>query len=130
MRKLSLIAAGIGTLSLVSPLAAQGLSYWGPLLDEDSGTWPNVQGIHMIHLRGGNILIFGWPEGTRPNHYTQAHVYNAFTGQFHTESQEGQFRVNAALFCSGHALLPEGSALVIGGDAWDPQEHLLESFLE
>ncbi len=121
--KMKIGAAAVGGLLLVSPLAAQGLSYWGPLLDEGSGTWPNVQAIHMIHLRGGNILIFGVPGGTRGDPFTQAHVYNAFTGQFHTESQEGQFRVNAALFCSGHALLSDGSALVIGGDAWHPTEH-------
>lgn len=128
MRKLSLIAAGIGALSLVSPLAAQTLCHWGPLLEPSQGTWPEeLKAVHLVHVRGGYFLIWGGSQSHESPESTFVHVFNAFTWGFLPEPSEGQFVVNADLFCAGHTLLPNGNALVIGGDD-DPEFGIKDAY--
>jgi hypothetical protein len=111
-------AAALGGLLLVSPLAAQTLCHWGPLLEHAEETWPeDLKAVHMVHIRGGYILIWGGSQSHESPESTFVHVFNAYTRQFVPEPSEGQFTVNADLFCAGHTHLPGGNLLVIGGDA-------------
>jgi hypothetical protein len=111
-------------LMVVVPAQAQNTGWFGPLITAPE--WPSdCLAIHAVHLPGGNVLLWGY--GTQEG--TQLFVRNSFTGQFLQEPDVGQWYVTGAnLFCSGHTLLPDGKALIVGGkldDVWGIQNTFL-----
>ncbi|HET9254954.1 MAG TPA: kelch repeat-containing protein, partial [Pseudonocardiaceae bacterium] len=96
-------------------LARQGL--WGPLFD-----LPNVA-IHTHVLPNGKVLFWGRrdrPAGSMREQECTPYVWDPRTGQFAvTPPPRRADGTKVNLFCSGHAFLPDGRLLVVGGHVTD-----------
>ncbi len=67
--------------ALASNAFSQSLGYWGPLKTSALGTWQaGLVAIHMVHMPGGQLLLWDDAMGTWPNESTQAYVWNSTTG--------------------------------------------------
>jgi fibronectin type 3 domain-containing protein/azurin len=90
-----------GVLPATAQTPAQVGQWEGPI------SWPWVS-IHMIHLPSGKILFFDGP----PEHGgLTATLWNPTDGQFTAVPNNV-----TDLFCVGHAYLPDGRPLIVGGN--------------
>jgi hypothetical protein len=103
LRSLSTAAA----VALPTLLSA---GYFGPVLKPELGTFPaECCAIHLIHVNGGDFLMWGNSVGGT---MTKSWTWNAFTGQ-HSEIMP---RINEDTFCCGVSQLPDGRAIIAGGN--------------
>lgn len=90
---------------------------WGPVFD-----LPNVA-IHTHVLPNGKVLFWGrrsHPNGSMHEQGCAPYVWDPRTGQLTATPQPTRAdgtKIN--LFCSGHAFLPDGRLLVVGGHLTD-----------
>jgi NPCBM/NEW2 domain/Domain of unknown function (DUF1929) len=88
------------TCGAISPVAA--LGRW-----DSPMAWPIVA-VHASMLPNGKVIT--WDAGEQPTQVTKADLFDPASGS-HTS-----VAINTAnIFCSGHALLPDGRLLVAGG---------------
>jgi hypothetical protein len=91
----------------------QDVGEWGPVV-----AFANAA-IHATLLPTGKVLFWGRrdsPQGTLDDHFCTPHVWDPVTGA--TEPTPQPKRADGTtvnLFCSGHAVLPDGRVLVAGG---------------
>ncbi|HEY0557175.1 MAG TPA: galactose oxidase-like domain-containing protein [Thermoanaerobaculia bacterium] len=69
-------------------------------------------GVHSTLLPGGKVLLFSYPGVNE--HGSDTWTWNSAT---RVSSQVRTF-LRRDVFCSGHSVLPDGSALVTGGTMW------------
>ena len=93
------------------------LGRWGPVFE-----LPNVA-IHMHVLPNGKVLFWGrrdHPTGSMHEHGCTPYIWDSRTGELISTPQPK--RANGSkinLFCAGHAFLPDGRLLVVGGHVTD-----------
>ncbi len=92
----------IGTLSSPNAEAqAATLGSWSAPMD-----WPTI-GIHAALLHDGRVLQFSYPHDGSQD--TTARIWNPADGSFTSVP------ASSDIFCGGHAFLPDGDLLVLGG---------------
>src|SRR5690606_28279633 len=75
--------------------------------------WPHIA-IHMTVLPDGQVLTWGGGEPTARDHRTTATTWNPANGR-HTPAPV----LNIDIFCSGHAVMPDGRVFIAGGHIAD-----------
>ncbi len=77
---------------------------WGKVLD-----WDGLVAVHAVHLPHGYVLV--WRNGSN------VRIWNAAIEAFvdGADGAAGSFPLDSNIFCAGHAQLPTGWPLVIGG---------------
>ena len=102
------LALGLGAVGL----ALGALSPSAAAQPSSQGQWTNplpwpVVGIHAVMLPTGKVLHYSYPEDGSGS---EAWLWDPVTDTFTEVSLSG-----VDVFCSGHALLPDGRVLVTGG---------------
>ncbi len=93
------------------------LGRWDPVFE-----LPNVA-IHTHVLPNGKVLLWGrrdQPTGSMHEHECTPYIWDPRTGELlPTPQPERTDGTKVNLFCSGHAFLPDGRLLVVGGHVTD-----------
>lgn len=89
----------------------------------ESGGQPHVVAVHMALLRTGKVLLF---TGDEENTYVKINIGKSHVWDPATKTDTSN-TLSRNLFCCGHAFLPDGRLLVIGGQsmAQTPLESIL-----
>ena len=111
------VISAVRTGDRVAASAWAHLGRWDPVFE-----LPNVA-IHTHVLPNKKVLFWGrrgTPGGSMDEHECMPHIWDPRTGELTPTPQPR--RADGAtvnLFCSGHAFLPDGQLLVVGGHATD-----------
>ncbi|MDQ2985170.1 MAG: galactose oxidase early set domain-containing protein [Armatimonadota bacterium] len=83
---------------------------FGPLLRSEDDTFPeDCCAIHLIHITGGDFLMWGNSNGGVS---TDTWTWNAFTGKF----SDSPMTIEEDVFCCGVSQLPDGRPIIAGGN--------------
>lgn len=110
--------ASVMLAGVASPLLAQTTSVeaskgkWSPVYP-----WPDVA-VHLNLLRNGKVMSFsGDDHGNTSSNFTKAFVVDIPPNQAPVANVTYINNTTSNMFCAGHAFLPSGQLIIMGGHA-------------